>query len=117
MRSNKHNCELQVKLHVHTEYVLAHYLMIDQLSATANSRHQKTLEISLGSPWPTIISEWQHANSRIVACSAVCSLYTSSTTPILSFQISFSDIVPSNDTFHSGCAALKGVGGAKNHSL
>ena len=72
--------------------------MIDQLSAATDCHHQKTQEASLGPPWPTIIraSERRDRGSesrlRIVACSAVCSLYTSSISRILVssfvFQIS-----------------------------
>ena len=43
------------------KYWHTHYLMIDQLSATANSHLKKNLETSLGPPWPMVISEWQHA--------------------------------------------------------
>ena len=46
---------------LHTEQILTHYLMIDQFSATADCRHQRTLEASLGSAqWPTIVrvSDW-----------------------------------------------------------
>ena len=44
MRSNKQHAAIVL----HTEQILTHYPMIDQLSASTDSRHQMTLEASLG---------------------------------------------------------------------
>ena len=79
--------------------------MINQLDATADCYQQTALE-GLAS-WLMIVdsSEGWNATSRIVVCSAVCSLqtYSSSLSPV-----SFPLTVASNDVdhSHSGSVAL-----------
>ena len=91
--------------------ILTHYLMIDQLSATADCHHQMTLEASLGlAQWPTIVAPciWSVRCNLEVHGLFCCRLSLDLWNPW--FPVSFSDTLSSNDAVdtnsHGGPVAV-----------
>ena len=65
---------------LHTDHTLVHYLMIDQLSVTADCCQQKLSGLG------TMADNRRRVVSRTVAWSAICSLQVSNISRILSFS-------------------------------